>query len=137
MKALRSSIVTSILLIYILLPARIAYCQDYIAYYTTLQCVNALVDDGDDLWIATTTGIVKLDKTTETPTFYDFADSDLAGCNVSALCSDRSGGVWTGYWDGILQHFIEWDATPFPSGLYILSLKAGEYTQTKKLILQR
>ncbi len=33
--------------------------------------------------------------------------------------------------------FVEWDATGFPSGMYVYKLTAGDFAETKKLVLMR
>jgi flagellar hook assembly protein FlgD len=35
------------------------------------------------------------------------------------------------------QHSIRWDATGKPSGVYFYRLQAGQFTETKKLVLLR
>ena len=35
------------------------------------------------------------------------------------------------------QYQVQWDATGFPSGIYYYMIKAGEFSQVKKMVLVR
>ena len=51
---------------------------------------------------------------------------DIQGREVETLCTgDLAAGI----------HHIRWDASGYPSGIYIYRLQADNYTQTKKMIL--
>jgi hypothetical protein len=51
---------------------------------------------------------------------------DALGREVSTLVNDRvAAGVYS----------VEWDATAYPSGIYFYSINAGNFTQTRKMIL--
>jgi hypothetical protein len=34
-------------------------------------------------------------------------------------------------------YLVEWNGKAFPSGLYLYRLRAGEFTETRKLVLQK
>jgi hypothetical protein len=53
---------------------------------------------------------------------------DLLGRKIELLLSEkRQAGI----------HEVVWNAKDAPSGIYLIRLEAGEYTETKKLILQK
>jgi len=53
---------------------------------------------------------------------------DLLGKEISTLVSDQ---ISKG------NHKIKWNATDFSSGIYFYSIEAGEYKQTRKLVLMK
>ena len=64
--------------------------SEWIAY-TSGNSVTSLADEGADLWVGTTGGLVQLDKSSGTPTFYNTANSDLPDNQVQAIAIDGSG----------------------------------------------
>lgn len=58
--------------------------------------VFALVSSGNDLWIGTDGGLVKLNKTTEEITFYNRANANLPDNHIRTLAIDSSGYLWIG-----------------------------------------
>lgn len=58
--------------------------------------------------------------------------------HVSLIVYDIQGRVAETLFGGELPagiHHIKWDASGYPSGIYIYKLQTGEYTQTKKMLL--
>lgn len=58
--------------------------------------VSAIVSRGNDLWIGTDGGLVKLNKTTEELTFYNRANANLPDNHIRTLAIDSSGYLWIG-----------------------------------------
>lgn len=53
---------------------------------------------------------------------------DLLGREITTLVNDnRSAGTYT----------VEWDAKELPSGIYLYRISVGDYTETRKLVLQK
>ncbi|MFA5031379.1 MAG: two-component regulator propeller domain-containing protein [bacterium] len=73
--------------------------------YTNGQRVEALADNGNELWIGTGGGLVKLDKTTDSMTFYNKANSGLPENVVTAIAVDKNGNKWIGTFVGGLAKF--------------------------------
>ena len=78
--------------------------------YTNGNDVWALADEGNILWIGTFGGLVKLDKTTGTSTFYNNANSDLPYNYVTDIAIDDNGTKWIGTYYGGMAAFdgINW-----------------------------
>jgi len=53
--------------------------------YTCGNNVYSLDDESNDLWVGTTGGLVKLDKATGIPTFFNKSNSDLSDNDVRAI----------------------------------------------------
>ena len=64
--------------------------------YTSGRDITALAGEGNFLWVGTSGGLVKLDKTTGTPTFYDKTNSGLPFNAVSCIAIDQNGNKWIG-----------------------------------------
>ena len=58
--------------------------------------VSALVSKGDDLWIGTFGGLVKLNKKSERMTYYTKANANLPENQIRSLALDSSGNIWVG-----------------------------------------
>lgn len=58
--------------------------------------VSAIVSSGNDLWIGTDGGLVKLNKTTEELTFYNRANANLPDNHMRTLAIDSAGYLWIG-----------------------------------------
>jgi len=60
--------------------------------------------------------------------FVELRVFDLLGREVTTLVNEaRPAGSYS----------VKWDATNLPSGTYIYRLKAGSFTETKKMILMK
>ncbi|MCK4353113.1 T9SS type A sorting domain-containing protein [candidate division WOR-3 bacterium] len=72
--------------------------------YTNGQDVRALADNGSEIWIGTTGGLVKLDKATDSMTFYNRANSGLHYNYIKALAIDGNDNIWIGTkWGGLAK----------------------------------
>ncbi len=69
--------------------------------YTNGDRVQALAEEGNDIWVGTSGGLVQLDKFSGTPTFYNNSNSGLPHYNVSSIAIDGSGNKWIGTWRGL------------------------------------
>jgi len=94
-------------LFFVIWSAVACYCNLFAQYpdwinYTDGQSVHALADNGNELWIGTGGGLVKLDKTTDSITFYNHANSGLPSNWVRALAIDGS-NIWVGTCGGLAK----------------------------------
>jgi len=67
--------------------------------YTNGNNITALADAGNCLWIGTGGGLVKIDKSTDIPTFYNCANSGLTSHSISSIAVDSNGDIWIGFLD--------------------------------------
>ncbi|MCX7762036.1 MAG: hypothetical protein N2252_04250 [Candidatus Kryptonium sp.] len=67
--------------------------------------VLAIAFEGNYVWVGTTGGLVRLDKTTGAMTFYNRANSGLPDNSVQSIAIDKQGNKWIGTWDGGLAKF--------------------------------
>ena len=67
--------------------------------YTSGNSINSLAEEGNYIWVGTLSGgLVKIDKTTGTPTFYNHANSGLPDNNVSSIAIEENGTKWIDLW---------------------------------------
>jgi ligand-binding sensor domain-containing protein len=64
--------------------------------YTNGDQVNVIVEEGNYIWAGTAGGLVKLNKTTGIPTFFNKANSGLPGNHVRSMVIDENGVKWIG-----------------------------------------
>lgn len=64
--------------------------------YTKGEKVTSLAEDGEDIWLGTSRGLVKVDKETGISTSYLTADSAFPLHSISCLAVDGSGNKWFG-----------------------------------------
>jgi ligand-binding sensor domain-containing protein len=76
--------------------------------YSNGNLIRSIVIEGDYIWVGTSTGLVKLNKTTGEPVFYNTSNSGLPGNDVRSLAIDGSGNKWIGTNGGGL---VEFDGT--------------------------
>ena len=57
---------------------------------------QAIAEEGDNMWIGTNSGLVKINKITEETTFYHTWNSSLPDNQIKALAIDKSGNIWIG-----------------------------------------
>lgn len=62
--------------------------------YTNGEFVRAIVQEGNDLWIGTTGGLVKLDPLTGNKTYFEKSTSDLPDNYINAIVVDNAGNKW-------------------------------------------
>jgi len=68
-------------------------------YYNNGDYIYALAEEGNDMWVGTNGGVVKLDKTTGVPTFYNTSNSGLPSNLVREIAIDGNGTKWIGTGD--------------------------------------
>jgi len=73
--------------------------------YTNGNYITSLAEEGNNMWVGTTGGLVKLDKITGTPTFYNTLNSGLPENLVSSIAIDERGTKWIGTDGGGLAKF--------------------------------
>ncbi len=80
-------------------------------YYTNGDIVNALAEEGNEIWVGTSGGLVQIDKFSGTTTFYNTSNSGLPSNIVHSIAIDGSGNKWIGTNDGGLVRFdgTNWD----------------------------
>ena len=76
--------------------------------YTNGDNIKALIEDEYDLWVGTSMGLVNLDKTAGTPTFYNKVNSGLPNNNITTLTIDEYGSNWIGTNDGLAKFDTNW-----------------------------
>jgi len=76
-------------------------------YYINGDNIYALAEEGNDMWVGTNGGVVKLDKTTGIPTFYNTSNSGLPNNWVYSITIDNSGTKWMGVYSGGLAAYNE------------------------------
>ena len=69
--------------------------------FAPFKAVNAIIKNGNMLWLATSGGVVRYDKTTGAIKTYTEM-SDLPDLNLTAAVQDASGDMWFGSADGYL-----------------------------------
>lgn len=67
----------------------------------SFKAVNAIIKNGNMLWLASSGGVVRFDKTSGAVKIYTEM-SDLPDLNLTAAVQDASGDVWFGSADGYL-----------------------------------
>ena len=75
--------------------------------YTEGNYVSALIEDGNYIWAGTNGGLVKIDKTSGEPTFYNKTNSGLPSNWVYAIAIDGNGNKWIGTDGGGLAVYNE------------------------------
>ncbi len=73
--------------------------------FTNGQKIQSLADEVGYLWIGTTGGLVKINKTSGETIFFDKLKSALPDNNVLSLVTDVSGNIWIGTSAGGLAKF--------------------------------
>lgn len=75
--------------------------------YTNGDNIKALAEEGNNIWVGTEGGLVKLDKTTGNQTFYNKSNSGLPDNVVLSIAIDQNGTKWIGTKGGL----VEFDGT--------------------------
>ncbi|MEN6512092.1 MAG: two-component regulator propeller domain-containing protein, partial [Chloroherpetonaceae bacterium] len=73
--------------------------------FTNGNQINAIVEEGNTMWVGTDGGLVSIDKTTGDPTFYNSSNSGLPNNYVWSIAIDGSGTKWIGTLAGGLAQF--------------------------------
>ncbi|MFK7807323.1 MAG: T9SS type A sorting domain-containing protein [Saprospiraceae bacterium] len=92
------------LLVFTVLFQSVAISQDWISYQSHGQ-INDLVDNGDELLLATDQGLVVVDKTTLEKTFFDKSNSNLSSNHIQSITMAADGSAWIGTYDVIMARF--------------------------------
>ncbi len=72
--------------------------------YIQGSSIRALAEEGNNMWVGTSYGLVKIDKTTGVLTYYNSANSGLSAIDISSIAIDENGMKWIGtYWNGIIK----------------------------------
>ena len=83
----------------ILLPQN----HEWINYFNG-DIITAIEVDGNFIWVATSGGgLVKIEKSDGSPTFYNKINSDLPSNEVACIAIDGSGNKWIGTRDGLAK----------------------------------
>ena len=70
--------------------------------FPTIQKVFGVVSSENDVWIGTNGGLIKLNKTTESLSYYTKGNANLPGNEIRSMSMDSSGYLWIGtQYDGI------------------------------------
>ncbi len=83
-------------------PSTFAQNPEWINF-TAGNYVQAVAVEGNYIWVATTLGLVKLDKTTGIITCYNELNSGLPGNYVTAIAIDGQGNKWIGTFRGLAK----------------------------------
>ena len=88
---------TFLMISYCIISFSVIYAQnpEWINY-TNGQNVTSVVIEGNNVWIGTTGGLVKLNKTTGEKTFFNKSNSGLPSNSVSSIAIDGLGNKWIG-----------------------------------------
>lgn len=73
--------------------------------YTFGNDVTSIADEENYLWIGTTGGFVRLEKTTNEIVFFNKTNSGLPLNKISKVTVDQNGNKWIGTWGGGLAKF--------------------------------
>ncbi|MEN3039522.1 MAG: two-component regulator propeller domain-containing protein, partial [Candidatus Kryptonium sp.] len=66
--------------------------------------VTAIAEEGNYIWVGTNGGLVRIDKTTGSTTFYNKANSGLPDNYILAIAIDGQGNKWIGtYYRGVAR----------------------------------
>ena len=71
--------------------------------YTNGNQINTVVDSGNTVLVGTSGGLVKINKTSTTSTYYNTANSGIANNNVLSIAIDVSGNKWIGTDSGLAK----------------------------------
>jgi len=107
------------IILFAFLSTSFAQNPDWINY-TSGDDVNTLADDGEYLWVGTTVGLVKINKTSGETDFYTKDNSGLPANNIISLAVDSSGNKWIG-----VEHLDGWEAS---TSMGILSFDGVNWT---------
>ena len=70
--------------------------------YTNNDEILSMKMDGDNIWIGTTVGLVKLNKNTGDKMFYNKLNSSLPSNWISCINIDKNGTLWLGTREGLV-----------------------------------
>jgi ligand-binding sensor domain-containing protein len=76
--------------------------------YTSGKWVTALAEENNYIWVGTSGGLVKIDKNSGSPTFYNKVNSGLPDNYITSIAIDGSSNKWIGTYEG---GFAKFDGT--------------------------
>ena len=71
--------------------------------YTYGGNIHAIVQQGDILWLGTSGGLVKFNKTNGEKTFFNTANSGIKFTQIHSLALDKNGILWISHFSGIIR----------------------------------
>jgi len=93
-----------ILLAMLITIISIGYGEEW-NYYGNQNLINCSAENGNNLWVGTWSGLVKLNTITEQKTYYDKTNSGLPDLDVISVNIDTQGIIWIGTRFGGLCRF--------------------------------
>ncbi len=87
-------------------------------HHQALDEVNDIAETETDMWFATNTGLVRMNKTTLDKTIYHPYNSPLPKQHIEAVTVDADGQLFIGIYDNIMARFDgnnDWDIIDLPS----------------------
>lgn len=132
---MKAKVLYVMLIVLAVLSANPVVARSASGFYTTpYAVVNAVIDDGDQVWIGTDRGISKIHTGTgEINSFIDTA-AGLGDVAITALALDAQGRLLVGTYD----NGVTWNAEGFASGMYFYRLNlGGSKVLTRKMLLLR
>jgi sugar lactone lactonase YvrE len=94
--------IISLILILITTFFSVSFSQEWSVYLAGKQ-INCLADEGGYIWVGTTVGLVKLNKTTGEIIVYGKWNSKLPSNYVYAIAIDGGGNKWIGTLEGLAK----------------------------------
>lgn len=89
-KCLLFKVIIFLLLVYLVLINNFIYSQTGAEWvnHTSYEIINSIADDNTYLWLGTSGGVVKFNKSTKEKFYYNKANSNLPDNNINALILD-------------------------------------------------
>lgn len=100
-----------------------AQSEDWQGYTATYE-VEAILEDGDVMWLGTMGGLVKYDLLTGEKEVYNTANSGLNSNFVISLAKDDEGNLWVGTSMYVVDHMVD----PYNAGGLHKLTPEGEWT---------
>jgi len=72
-----------------------------VANYMCGEAVYALAKEGENLWVGTNGGLMKLHRSTGGLTFYTIDNSGLVSNSITSIAVDKAGNKWIGTHGGL------------------------------------
>jgi len=74
------------------------------ANFTYAQRVTSVLEQGNEAWVGTKGGLVKINVTSKEITFFNRANSDMRSNMVEGVTEKAGGGIWVGTYDAGMFH---------------------------------
>ncbi len=88
--------ILNLILILCVFLSNIVMAQTQWINYTNGDYVFSIAEEGNSMWVGTSGGLVKIDKTTGNTIFYNHVNSGLPDNYVGEIAIDSSGTKWFG-----------------------------------------